>query len=394
MRTLILLISLSLGLPVQAMLVEVVGSAPMNGALSYVREQAMQDAMQQAVLRAGMQVSSTQLMSKGVIEQDEVRIQGKGQLSDVKVLWEEQRDGIYEVAIRAEVGAQAMCPKSVQNYRKTVAITGFNLAKPQQASVGQLQNIEQDLPHILANSLNNKGLIQALDASQFSLYSSAMRAPARSQNNNQDYLTSSASVATELGAQYVVSGVIRDLSMLDNNKHSPSWRARLGMQEAAQARQFVLDVFVHDGLSGALLFQRSYSAMGDWNINVQRAVGFASPEFWQSPYGKNVRDVVGNAATDVNEALRCQPFMARIVKAEGERLYIEAKGTAGIRPGDKFKVYRTGTFYNLDLEPRTELANMATEVVVTQVQPQFIIAELPFSSSGLAIQRDDMVVAW
>src|SRR5690554_909808 len=80
MRTLILLVCLSLGLPINAMVVEVVGSAPMNGAMSYVREQAMQDAMQQAVLRAGMQISSTQLMSKGVIEQDEVRIQGKGQL--------------------------------------------------------------------------------------------------------------------------------------------------------------------------------------------------------------------------------------------------------------------------------------------------------------------------
>src|SRR5690554_7249553 len=94
MRTLILLVCLSLGLPINAMVVEVVGSAPMNGAMSYVREQAMQDAMQQAVLRAGMQIRSTQLMSKGVIEQDEVRIRGKGQLSDVKVLWEEQKEGV------------------------------------------------------------------------------------------------------------------------------------------------------------------------------------------------------------------------------------------------------------------------------------------------------------
>lgn len=390
MRTLILLVCLSLGMPIHAMVVEVVGSAPMNGAMSYVREQAMKDAMQQAVLRGGMQISSTQLMSKGVIEQDEVRIQGKGRVSDVKVLWEEQNEGVYEIAIRAEVGSQEMCPKSVQHYRKSVAITGFNLAKPEQASIGQLQNIEQDLPHILVNSLNNKGLIQALDASQYSLYPTALRAPTA----NRTHLTSSATVATELGTQYVVSGVVRDLSILDSNRHSPSWRARVGLPEASQPRQFVLDVYVHDGLSGALLFQRSYSTMGEWNINVKTAVGFASPEFWQTQYGNKVRDVMSNAVADVNEALRCQPFMARIVKAEGERLYIEAKGTSGIRPGDKFKVYRTGTFYNLDLEPRTELANMATEVVVTQVQPQFIIAELPFSGSSLAIQRDDMVVAW
>lgn len=390
MRTLILLICFGLVLPVNAKVVEVVGSAPMQGAMSYVREQAMQDAMQQAALRGSAQVSSTQLMSKGVVEQDDVRIQSKAQVSDVTVLWEEQKEGLYEIAIRAEVGSQKMCPKSVQHYRKSVAVTGFNLAKPAQASVGQLQNIEHDLPHLLAKSLNDKGWVQALDASQYSLYPTALRAPSTSRS----HLTSSATVATELGTQYVVSGVVRDLSLLEANKNSPSWRARMGLPEAAKPRQFVLDLYVHDGLSGALLFQRSYSAMGEWNIDTKNAVGFASPEFWQSPYGHEVRRTMSDAIADVNEALRCQPFMARIVKADGERVYIEAKGTSGIRPGDKFKVYRTGTFYNTDLEPRTELSNMATEVVVTQVQPQFVIAELPFSGTSLAVQRDDMVVAW
>ena len=62
--------------------------------------------------------------------------------------------------------------------------------------------------------------------------------------------------------------------------------------------------------------------------------------------------------------------------------------------GDKFQVYRTGTFYNLDLEPRTELSDMATEVVVKQVQPQFVVAEMQYTAEHLAIQRDDMVIAW
>ena len=77
-----------------------------------------------------------------------------------------------------------------------------------------------------------------------------------------------------------------------------------------------------------------------------------------------------------------------------EARQLEASAGAGIRPGDKFQVYRTGTFYNLDLEPRTELSDMATEVVVKQVQPQFVVAEMQLSAEHLAIQRDDMVIAW
>ena len=125
-----------------------------------------------------------------------------------------------------------------------------------------------------------------------------------------------------------------------------------------------------------------------------QAVGFGSPQFWQTGYGKEVRQVVQGAVADVNEVLRCQPFMARIVQARGNRLHIEASAGAGIRPGDKFQVYRTGTFYNLDLEPRTELTDMATEIVVKQVQPQFVVAEMQLSAERLAIQRDDMVIAW
>lgn len=391
MRGLILLLSTLLALPAAALTVEVVGSAPLDGQLSYVREQAMKNALQQAALQTGVQVSSTQLMSHGVITEDEVSVRGQGQVSNVRVLWEDQVDGLYQVAIQAEVHSAAMCASSQQQYRKNVAITGFKLAKPMQASLGYLQNIEQDLPRVLTNSLNNRGLVHALDASSTGIYQQPRYAPAAF--NNHRHLTSSATLATEMGVQYVVSGVVRDLSVLEKNPGQPSWRQRLGMQTEAP-RQFVLDVLVHDGLSGALLYQRSYSAMGNWPTHTAAQIGFATPEFWSTDYGQGVRGLLGQVIDDVNEMLRCQPFMARIIKTEKNRLYIEAGAGVGIRPGDKFQVYRTGTFYNLDLEPRTELTDMATEVVVKQVQPQFIVAEMQQSAASLAIQRDDMVIAF
>ena len=172
------------------------------------------------------------------------------------------------------------------------------------------------------------------------------------------------------------------------------WLTLVGLDSSSHQRQFVMDVFVHDGLSGAMLFHRSYSAHGDWTRADTERTGFATPQFWQTPYGDEVRELLSGVVDDVDEVLRCQPFMARIVKARGNRLHIEASAGAGIRPGDKFQVYRTGTFYNLDLEPRTELSDMATEVVVKQVQPQFVVAEMQLSAEHLAIQRDDMVIAW
>jgi hypothetical protein len=399
MRILNILMLTLCSLPVFALTVEVTGEAPLSGAISHAREQALQDAMRQASLRAGAQVSSTQLMSQGVVQQDDVQVRSNAQLKNIEVLWEDQAGGLYQVAIRADVTPQAMCPASTQRYRKAVAVAGFGLARPQQATLGQLQNIEQDLPRVLVNTLNNRGAIHALDATRTSLYQDPRRAP--SMETAQQRLTTSVALATQLGAQYVVSGVVRDLSMMgeagnDSRRASgaDSWLDLLGLEDNNRDRQFVMDVFVHDGLSGAMLFQRSYSAHGAWDRPARERVPFASPHFWQTPYGAEVRELLSGVVDDVDEVLRCQPFMARIVKAKGNRLHIEASAGAGIRPGDKFQVYRTGTFYNLDLEPRTELSDMATEVVIKQVQPQFVVAEMKLTAEHLAIQRDDMVIAW
>lgn len=396
-RLFCLLLLNTLSVTALALTVEVVGQAPLNGAISYVRQQALDDALRQASLRAGAQISSTQLMEHGVIEEDRVRLRSDAQVKDVEVLWEEQQDGLYQIAIRADVSALAMCPNSSQRYRKAIAITGFGLAQPMHATLGQLQNIEQDLPRVLLNTLNDRGATHAMDATRTSLFQDPRRAP--SAETPQQRLTTSISLATQLGAQYVVSGVVRDLAMQGEALESEpgitdKWLSLAGFESSGTQRQFVVDVFVHDGLSGAMLFQRSYATYGDWDIPRQQRVGFASPRFWQTGYGHEVREVLTSVVDDLDEVLRCQPFMARVVKARGNRLHIEASAGAGIRPGDKFQVYRTSTFYNLDLEPRTELSDMATEVVVKQVQPQFVVAEMKYTAEHLAIQRDDMVIAW
>lgn len=396
-RYIMIILFLCLPAVVRALTVEVVGQAPVDGALSHARQQALEDAMQQASLRAGAQVSSTQLMEQGVVKQDDVQLRSQAELKNVEVLWEEQQHGLYQVAIRADVSAGVMCPNSSQRYRKAIAVTGFGLAQPMQATLGRLENIEQDLPRVLVNTLNDRGATHALDATRTSLFRDPRRAP--SAETPQQRLTTSVSLATQLGAQYVVSGVVRDLAMQGETRNSTPgqgerWLSLLGLEGDDHERQFVLDVFVHDGLSGAMLFQRSYATQGEWDVARQQRVGFASPRFWKTGYGQQVRGLLTSVVDDLDEVLRCQPFMARVVKARGNRLHIEASAGAGIRPGDKFQVYRTGTFYNLDLEPRTELSDMDTEVVVKQVQPQFVIAEMQYTAEHLAIQRDDMVIAW
>ncbi len=395
MRLLIVLISFWISFA-QGFVVEVEGQAPITGAVNHARHQALEDAMRQASLRAEAHVVSTQLMSKGAIKQDEVSLKSQAKVKNVEVLWEDTQSGIYHVAIRADVKPVQMCQSQGNNLRKAVAVTGFGLVSPKQTSLGQLQNIEQDLSRVFINTLNDSGQMHALDASHIGLYAKPAYAP--SSQNQQQHLTTSMTLAQNLGAQYIVSGIVRGLDTLssveDKAVADDSWLSLVGLAGEPAQRQFAIDVFVHDGFSGALIFSNSYSTQGKWNLDRMANVRFASPAFWQSHYGGAVKDLLSGAIDDVAMSLRCQPFMAKIIKTEGKRLHIEALAGAGIRPGDKFSIYRSGTFYNLDLEPRIELTSTDMKATVKQVQPQFIVADLTMSAQQLSIQRDDIVIAW
>jgi hypothetical protein len=378
-----------------AFVVEVQGQAPIVGSVNYARQQALEDAMRQASLRAEAHVVSTQLMTKGVMQQDEIKLKSQANVKNVEVLWEGAEQGIYSVTIRADVKSVEMCQQG-NNLRKAVAVTGFGLVSPKQTSLGQLQNIEQDLARVFINTLNDSGQMHALDASHIGLYENPTFAP--SVQNQQRHLTTSMVLAQNLGAQYIVSGIVRGLDTLstvaNNVEPEESWLSLVGLTDEPTDRQFAVDVFVHDGFSGALIFSNSYATQGKWNLDRMANVRFASPAFWKSNYGHAVKDLLTGAIDDVSMSLRCQPFMAKIIKTEGKRLHIEALAGAGIRPGDKFSIYRSGTFYNLDLEPRIELTNTDMKATVKQVQPQFIVAELAMSAQQLSIQRDDIVIAW
>ena len=392
-----LLIILASWIPlVQAFVVEVEGQAPITANINYARQQALEDAMRQATMRAEAHVVSTQLMSKGKMQQDEISLKSQGNVKDVVVLWEEAVDGIYSVTIRADVKPVQMCQSQGNSFRKAVAVTGFGLVSAKQTSLGQLQNIEQDLARVFINTLNDSGQMHALDASHIGLYSHPKTAP--SVQNQQRHLTTSMALAQNLGAQYIISGIVRGLDTLsdaaDHVEEETSWLSLVGLSGTPAERQFVIDVFVHDGFSGALIFSNSYATQGAWNLDRMANVRFASPAFWKSDYGSEVKNLLSGAIDDVSMSLRCQPFMAKIIKTEGKRLHIEALAGAGIRPGDKFSIYRSGTFYNLDLEPRIELTNTDMKATVKQVQPQFIVADLTMSAQQLSIQRDDIVIAW
>jgi hypothetical protein len=361
----------------------------------YVRQQAREDALQQAVMSLGGRVESIQRVENGLISQDSFSLSNDASVNEAVLEDEYIEGGILNLVMSVDVEAVPTCPSSQANaYKKKVAVMGFALQSPQQAKMGRLDNIERGLASALNSALHQQDNLVVFEHSQFGLHQETTNAPTRF--TAQRTLTKATNYAQQIGAQFVVSGVVRDLGVENTESFSTSYWNKLKRltQQVNMNRRFTTEIFVHDGFSGAIVWQKRFSTSAPWTDELGRDIGFGSSEFWQGEYGQAVSAVVDDMAWMIGDQLRCQPFMTRISRVDGKTLHFTSGASSGLRPGDKLSVYRTYNYYDSDLLKGTELMNAKTALTVSQVHPNFSSGSIAVDPGRLNIQEDDLLVAW
>jgi hypothetical protein len=400
----ILLLSLGLLLGLNssavALSIEAEGSALIyNKDMTSARHQALRNASQQALLQAGAHISSAQSVDQGIIRIDNLRIRTLGNLTNVRILDERVKGDRFWLRIRAEVDTEQGCAlgDAHSRYTKSAAIAAFSLLHRPQAALGDLYSIEQQLPKALVSSLNADGMLRAMNASQLVVNPAPQTAAAYQQP--QGPISEALQNFSELDVQFIISGVVRDLSPYDPSRHDEQDSLKvlydkLDFRGRQHLRNFALDVFIHDGFSGSLLFSRSYRTAGFWDADDNQRLGFFTPAFLKTDYGQQVRDLIGQVSREINQQLQCEPFRARIIATEQNRLTFNAGSVVGIQPGDQFRVFRKSVFYDTLDQPQVKLQDAQTSVVVNEVQPRFSIANMASDAVELNIQQDDVLMAW
>ncbi|MCB5162256.1 flagellar assembly protein T N-terminal domain-containing protein [Marinomonas algarum] len=363
-----------------------------DGDLVDARYRATQQAIKQAVLESGSRVNVKDEILNGELESS-LDIRSSGYVQKARILSEEQEGDFLRVLARVEVTPDSQCSTGPTSYyKKTVGVTGFELQSPQQARLGGLNNISRELPKKLAEAINRQGYLRALTATNIAIYPDLINAP--SSTNINGSLTNVTRISEQLGVQYIVSGVIRDIGELYLRFPDDKYNALDSDTEIDKERNFVVDIYIYDGFSGALLFEHRYSEIGNWDISDHARVGFGSAKFWTVHYGKVVAQALKESALDTSDQLRCQPFIANIFRTEGNRIHISAGSLAGVKQGDKFNVYRRYEVFNQLQSAQTQLNNANISVTIKQVQPNFSVGELVVDSHILNVQQQDVVIAW
>ena len=197
------------------------------------------------------------------------------------------------------------------------------------------------------------------------------------------------------GVQFVVTGVIRDVGVSDPDAWGSSVIDRLqrGIGAVNQNRRFVVDMMVYDGFSGAPVYQERFSAEARWNAGPGASDGFGSAGFRETEYGQAVTGLMNNMVSAVNEALACQPFITRVTRVDGNKVTLDSGATAGLRPGDELKLYRSASFFDSPGAP-PELVDSRTTMTVNNVHPDFSNGSMPTYGGLINIQRDDVAIVW
>lgn len=368
-------------------------AAVQNGAVLLAKKQALQDAIRVASQQSSVAVHSQSSMDNNNRLLDSISMRSAAAVSNTKVLREWEAGGIYHVKAMVELSPTGMCSPT---YRKRIIATAFPRVVQEQISDYETNDLDNGIPREINNLLMESSQFIGINATDIALYPRPDLAP-NFQDRDAYQLSKVIQMASKSGAQFVLSGVIRDLEIASNEYMRGSGVEALVNSWARQIsgkRNIGIDVYVHDGMSGALLLQRRYVDKVEGDVMIPASYTVGSDGFRTTETGKKITEIIAKASTDIEQTLNCYPFATRIADIKGNQVFIDAGAQEKLNVGDQLIVYGTASG-NFHLDGGSSfIANDKQPVSVLTIQsvtPRYAIGSIEGSASKLGIKVGDWV---
>ena len=371
--------------PARSAWVEAAGKALIiNNDLQAARLEAMEDALNQAMLFSGAHIRNIQQLAKGVLTEDRLLLQQQGQVRNIMLLSETREGNWLTIQLRADIMAtdSTGCPAS--HYRKSAAVLQGRLAIREQANIGQLYGLEKKVSQYLYQALKQAG--QYTDMREYLAKSLAYQ-PENALHSDPYQTELIRTAAQQADSQYLIFIRLDDISLQKITQSG--WKF---WQSQPPLRHFIADITVIDALGQKVLFQNSYHGKAFWEFSLRGAVDINSQAFWQSAYGQRIRQLITQMATDIDSALRCAPMIGQIVRQQDNLLYLNLGQQNGLQTGDKLQLaYWQDTTGALALK-RGITQPQDIIVTVTAVDAHNAIAQAPQDLPLYNMQLRDRVL--
>lgn len=378
------LLSCCLVAPSLAETIESAGSAATGTeqSMQVTRQRAIADAERQALIRNGGALTANN--DNG--QRDTMQLYGDGQLGNSRVVDTQVRDGIMEVQVETNINGGASSCQSAK-YRKKIAVTSYPLLHPEQGA--DIYHLPNGLPTELIRILDQVSNFQIKNVTQYSLFQNPEKAPTINANGDNTPITR---LAEQLDAQFVVAGLVTDIGY-DELTLVPF----LDIRTPPLKRRIKLEMFIYDGLTGALLARFPYYQEALGEVWFEQGVHADSGNFFSTQLGEKIHAMLETQARDLERHLNCYPLAARVVQVQGKEVYINAGATSNLSAGDSLTLYQQVLADQVIYIPGNNQSLGFTEkpvatLTIKQVQPEFSIAT-PDTGKPL-IKLMDIVRTW
>ena len=347
---------------------EVTGTATVVSSEEVARIHALEDALYKAVRFSGADIGSIANL-RPLLESERKEYQFTN--SEVRyILVEEQktRKGIMFVRARVDIYPSATgC--HVNQYKKTFLVGNISLSNPGQAVMGQIYDVGDDFANVINRQLDQESAnFISVGTTDFEI---SRRYPERLKM-----------IAEDTGAQYIIGGVITDLTAtIEQNL----------IKDDVINRQFALEMTVFDGKTGNEVYNRNYREVARWPFAKTSQVDTKSARFWASTYGDMMLRVSRNIMLDLESEVSCKITLPEVVAKWGNTITMDLGRVHGVEPGDKLQLWHTGSFIDQRGLPRNKVTETDITLTVSRVYENE--AELTIDQAELAgsIQIGDVM---
>lgn len=203
-----------------------------------------------------------------------------------------------------------------------------------------------------------------------------------------------AKVGQVLGAQIIVRGVVSEFTLNESGGGGGIGIAGFRIGGKSSNAHVAVDIRLVDTTTGQVL--QSHNAVGKAessgvSVGVARGdVDFGADAFKNTPLGQATRQAIRDAVQFIILNMGKMPFSAKVIKVEGNKVYINAGSQMNIKRGFKFYAYSVGEDL---IDPDTGLKLGADEkllgtVEVRDVQEKYSIG---FLASGTGLKKGDVL---
>lgn len=352
-----------------------------HGDVASAKNRAMQDAVKQAMLFSGANVSSIQQISKGLLVDDSIQVRSNGAVNRIEIVSELQRGDSISVTIRADIFPEERACYAAE-FGKKVAITQFPIQHWEHAKIGGLYGLEKEIP---------RKILSMLQSGSSTIYPVAWFE--KKLNVNIDFEQQGRvrhelidAVAQNANTQFVMFGRISDLSFGDVSNSFSFW------EDDEFERFFTFDLMIANALTHEVIYQNRFRTEADWTFDKRDSVNVSSRKFWNSEYGSAIERNLTDMRDDILSQLSCQQLQSKILAIqEGKQIQLNIGRGQGVYVGQEYRVSYRADIVDNSGNLLTNFVISPYRVKITQVYENSAIAESLDKDFMSNVQVNDVI---